>query len=247
MNRPVSTRDRGHRSRTARRRSGSRGLVLGAVGLVGRTPAPEREKPPRGDPGGQCRRPRLYSALDRVAAFPVFVLGGRRSQPHLLTDGAGQEPAARRGCHPVTFISSLAVTPPARLSSTRTWLVLLRSRADFAFLAPVGASLDGVAFLADLAFFFATSARFGARGAFWVALGSSAAGPGVVPVSGVDVMVFSPLAVITTVTWITPVRHVCKAILSKVPLGEGSAMGLIRHARLSQIGAGGRARRKVRA
>jgi len=43
---------------------------------------------------------------------------------------------------------------------------------------------------------------------FLVAFGSSAAEAGAVPVSGVDVMLFSPLAVITVTTSITPVSQV---------------------------------------
>ena len=68
-------------------------FVLGAVGLVGRTPLAEREKPPRRNPGGQCKRLRLYSALYRIAALAVLALGGRDGQAHLLADGAGKEPA----------------------------------------------------------------------------------------------------------------------------------------------------------
>jgi hypothetical protein len=45
---------------------------------------------------------------------------------------------------------------------------------------------------------------------FLVALGSPAAEAGAVPVSAVDVIMLSPLAVITVMTWITPVRPECK-------------------------------------
>jgi hypothetical protein len=41
-------------------------------------------------------------------------------------------------------------------------------------------------------------------------LGSSSAGAGAVPVSGVEVMVFSPLEVITVTTSITPVSQESK-------------------------------------
>jgi hypothetical protein len=77
------------------------------------------------------------------------------------------------------------------------------------FLAPLGAFFAGVAFLADLVRLFATWTPRGARVAFLAAFGSSAAGAGAVPVSGVDVMM-SPLAVITVMTWITPVNQESK-------------------------------------
>jgi hypothetical protein len=82
----------------------------------------------------------------------------------------------------------------------------------------LGAFLAQLALLADLLFFGATWARCGATRAFLVALGSSAAEVGAVPVSWVDVMVFSPLAVITVHTSITPVRQESKAIL---PIARG--------------------------
>jgi hypothetical protein len=66
-----------------------------------------------------------------------------------------RNPRTECGCQPVAFISSLAVTPPARLSSSSTVAVLLPSRAA-AFFAPLGAFLAGLAFLADLPFFGAT-------------------------------------------------------------------------------------------
>jgi hypothetical protein len=107
-------------------------------------------------------------------------------------------------------------------------LVLLPSRGPFAFFAPLGALLEGVAFFADLAFFFATLALCGATRAFLVALGSSATAAGTVPVSVVDVMMFSPCAVITAITTsITPVRSESKWILSEIVTGDGVEAGQI--------------------
>jgi hypothetical protein len=93
MNRVLPMRDRGDRSRTSLRQSGRRALVFGAVGLVVRTSHTERERPPRRNPGGPYRWLRLYSDLDRVAAFPIFALAGGDGQAHLLANSARQEPA----------------------------------------------------------------------------------------------------------------------------------------------------------
>ena len=68
-------------------------------GPGGRTKAPaqgtDKEKPPRRNPGGQKEPNRWASAFDRVAALFVLGLGGGDRQPHLLAQGAGQEPADR--------------------------------------------------------------------------------------------------------------------------------------------------------
>src|ERR1700733_5034848 len=95
MNRALPARDHSNRSQTSFRQSGSRGLVLSAVRLVYRIALaqPDKEKPPRRNPGGQCKRLRFSSALDRVAALPVLALGGCHGQSHFLADGARQEPA----------------------------------------------------------------------------------------------------------------------------------------------------------
>src|SRR3984885_6195521 len=95
MNRALPARDHSNRSQTSFRQSGSRGLVLSAVRLVYRIALaqPDKEKPPRRNPGGQCKRLRFFSALDPVAALPVLALGGCHGQSHFLADGARQEPA----------------------------------------------------------------------------------------------------------------------------------------------------------
>src|SRR5271163_974239 len=80
-----------------------------------------------------------------------------------------RNPRTEWGCQPVAFISSLAVTPSARLSSSNTLLVLLPSRAPVAFFAPLGAFLAGVAFLADLAVFLAIGRPVAQRVPFLVA------------------------------------------------------------------------------
>ena len=58
-----------------------------------------------------------------------------------------RNPRTECGCQPVAFISSFAVTPPDLFSRSRIWLVLLPSRAPFAFLAVLGAFFAGVAFI----------------------------------------------------------------------------------------------------
>ena len=89
------------------RPSRPRRLVLRVGGLVGRTKAPARgtdkEKPPRRNPGGQKEPNGWASAFDRVAALLVLGLGGRDRQPHLLAQGAGQEPTDRVRL-PVAFL-----------------------------------------------------------------------------------------------------------------------------------------------
>jgi hypothetical protein len=98
----------------------------------------KQEKPPSRGPAARCERLLRRSAFDGVAALSVFVLRERHGQSHLLADGPRQKAAHRVRLPPVAFISSLAVTPPGRLSRSRTLLVLLPSRADLAFFAPLG-------------------------------------------------------------------------------------------------------------
>src|SRR5580658_5246996 len=99
-----------------------------------------------------------------------------------------RNPRTECACQPVVFISSFAVTPPGRLSSSRTWLVLLLARAGFTFLAPLGAFLAWVAFFANFPFFGATLAPRAARPAFLAAFGfSPAAGAGLLVSSVIDV------------------------------------------------------------
>ena len=89
-----------------------------------------------------------------------------------------------------------------------------------ALAAVLGACLAGVAFLAELPFFFPTWAPCGATRAFLVAFGfSPVAGAWAVPVSStIDVFMFSLSAVITAVTtWITPARQESKSIRISVP------------------------------
>src|SRR5260370_16238171 len=68
-------------------------------GLGGRTKAPARgtdkEKPPRRNPGGQKEANRGASVFERVAALRVLGLRGGDRPPHLLPQGAGQEPTNR--------------------------------------------------------------------------------------------------------------------------------------------------------
>jgi hypothetical protein len=85
-----------------------------------------------------------------------------------------------------------------------------------------------LAFFVDFAFFGATWARPTPARAFFVAFGSSAEAAGAVPVSGVDVMLFSPLAVITALTtWITPVRGESKWNPPRIAQGDGMAIATV--------------------
>ena len=112
--------NRGDRNGATRGKSRCGGFVLGAFRLVRRNPVPpEREKPPRRNPGGQCGQIGWFSAFDRVGALPVFAFRGRHGQPHFLTDRAGQDPRTECGCQPVAFCRSLAVAPPVRFSRSR--------------------------------------------------------------------------------------------------------------------------------
>jgi hypothetical protein len=92
MNRALSPRDRG--GRTPRRQSGRCRLVPRSSGLVGRASyPPEREMPPGRNPAARVVRDERELGFDRVGPLPVFGLGRRHGQPHLLTDRTGQEPA----------------------------------------------------------------------------------------------------------------------------------------------------------
>jgi len=88
-------------------------------------------------------------------------------------------------------------------------------------LWPLGAFFAGLAFLAALPFFGATWAPRCATRAFFVGFGCAPVA-GAVPVSSVvdAIIVFSPLAVITVTTWITPVRPESKAILKRIVKGD---------------------------
>src|SRR5215469_17115148 len=101
-----------------------------------------------------------------MTARPIFLL--------MVPD---RKPRMECACHPVAFISSLAVTPPGCFSSSRTLAVLVPSRAPLfsplAFFAALGAFLAGLAFLPALLLFGAT---WGRRAQRWVALGSGASG-----------------------------------------------------------------------
>src|ERR1035441_7160351 len=78
-------------------------LVKRVGGLGERIESPTRgtdkEKPPRWNPCGQKEPNGWASAFDRVAALLVLGLDGRDRQPHLLAQGAGQEPTDRSEEH----------------------------------------------------------------------------------------------------------------------------------------------------
>ena len=85
MNRALPPGDRGHRSGTTLGESRRSGLVPRACRLGGRTPpSPEREKPPRRNPGRQCTQNVWLLSLDRVPPLAVLALDGHDGKPHFL-------------------------------------------------------------------------------------------------------------------------------------------------------------------
>jgi len=56
---------------------------------------PRKEKPPRRNPGGQCKSGRWRSALDGVGAIPVLAFGRFDLATHLLSNCSREEPADR--------------------------------------------------------------------------------------------------------------------------------------------------------
>src|ERR1700674_907771 len=85
-------------------------------------------------------------------------------RPIFLPTAPERKPRTECGCQPVAFMSSFSVTPPACLSRSRTWAVLLPSRAFPAlalpaFLGALAPFFGGLALLAALALDGATCAR----------------------------------------------------------------------------------------
>jgi hypothetical protein len=78
MNRSLPPRDRGNRSPASGRASRRARSVPGACRLVGGTAAathsPDKEKPPRRNPGGQCESRLWRSALDGIGTLAIFAL-----------------------------------------------------------------------------------------------------------------------------------------------------------------------------
>ncbi len=126
----------------------------------------KRATPPVYLPAARRERNKLDLGFDGVGALPVLALGRRHGQAHFLSNGPDRKPRTECACQLVAFINSLAVTPPGRFSNSRTLSVLLPSRADLAFFAPLGAFLAGVALLPDFPFFFATWAPGWQHGPF---------------------------------------------------------------------------------
>jgi len=97
MNRTLPPGNCGNRSAAAGWTSGCAGAVPGTLGLVAGTQAaarsPDKEKPPRRNPGGQCESGWWRSALDGVVSFPVLALSRHHSPTHLLSDRSREEPA----------------------------------------------------------------------------------------------------------------------------------------------------------
>src|SRR5450755_4897816 len=96
MNRALPPGDRGHRSSTPRRSSGSARALPGALRLVGgvANPAgPTTRKAAGVEAGGASERTWGQSGGDGVAAFAAFPFGGDDLQSQLLADRPGEEPA----------------------------------------------------------------------------------------------------------------------------------------------------------
>src|SRR5215471_20452274 len=110
-----------------------------------------------------------------MTARPIFLL--------MVPD---RKPRMECGCHPVAFISSLAVAPPGRFSKSRTIAVLLFFRAHLAgfsplaFFAPLSTFLAALAFVPDFPFLGATWARLAPAVAFLLPLGCSVSGAGAI-------------------------------------------------------------------
>jgi hypothetical protein len=186
---------------------------------------PKREKPPVQFPAADVFSE--MSGFDGVGPLVVLALGGRDRQAHFLPDGSGQEPANGMwlpGCGFHQLLGGNAARPLQQFEHLGGLAAVAGARR---FLRALG-RFPGLAFFADFAFFGATWARRAPAVAFLVAFGSSAEAAGTAPASGVDVMVFSPLVVISAVTTsITPVRRESKRILQEMAYGDGMAMATL--------------------
>jgi len=98
MNSALPPGDCGDRIVVAGWTSGHREPLYGACGLVDGTEAtacrPDKERPPRRNPGGRKRNARRLS-FHGVAALAVVGLGRCHGQPHLLSDCSREEAAQR--------------------------------------------------------------------------------------------------------------------------------------------------------
>ena len=140
---------------------------------------PRRKKPPSANPAAWFETNTTGSGLDGVAALSVLALGGRDGQSHLLADGPGQEPShgmrlPAGGFH--QFLGCYAARPLQQFEDLVGFAALAGA---LRFLAPLGAFFAGVAFLPDLAFFFATCARLwrSARPFWWLSASRSSPWP----------------------------------------------------------------------
>src|SRR5207302_288748 len=150
--------------------------------------------------------------LTEYVRSPSSALVDDTWSPIFLPTVPDRKPRTECGCQPVAFINSFAVTPPGRLSRSRTLAVLLPPRAlatDFACLAALGALWP---FLAGAAFFLAFPLAGATRGfcarvlAF---LGGSPETGTLSFVSALLILIFcrSPFAAATAITtFITPAR-----------------------------------------
>ena len=90
----------------------------------------KREMPPEMNPAALGERNWRASGFDGVAALAILALDGGDGRPIFLPTVPERNPRSECGYQPVAFISSLAVTPPGRFSSSRILAVLLPSRAS---------------------------------------------------------------------------------------------------------------------
>jgi hypothetical protein len=101
MNRPLRSRDRGHREFDSKWPSGSTGTLLGASGLVGGAAddlaGDRRNKKARVDWTRAGREGRRTLFRKPINSFSIFTLGGFYGEPHLFTKGAADKATNRMG------------------------------------------------------------------------------------------------------------------------------------------------------
>ncbi len=183
MTRALPPGDCGHRSGTTLGESRRSGLVPRACRLGGRTPpSPEREKPPRRNPGRQCTQIVWLLSLDRVPPLAVLALDGHDGKPHFLAQRSADESAYTVGLPVCCFHDHRQRAAILALQEVENPLSLAAVAGGGLLLAfgRFGRFLVELAFFPDLPFFGATCAPRGARLAFLAAFGcsfASVAGP----------------------------------------------------------------------
>jgi DNA methylase len=188
MNSSLPPGNRGHRGTDPRRESGPAGPLSGAGRLECRATSaarPNKEKPPRRNPGGRRRRACYGSRLNGIGPRTVLTLGGFHCQTQLLADRARQVPTDRMRLPAGGFYQLIecgTVRPFQQVQDLRcfaalagAFAILGRLRALRFFWLPF---LAGVVFFSALALAGATRGFRGAVWAFVVAFGSEAESAG---------------------------------------------------------------------